>query len=481
MQVTETLNEGLKRKLAMSIPADDLVIQLDAKLAEIKDKAVLKGFRPGKVPVAHLKKVYGRSAMTEVMQDAINNSVNETLQQRSERAAAQPKIDLSEDQTEINKILDGQADLAFDVSYEVLPPVKLMDFKTISYDKPAVEITDAEVDTEMQRVFRTNRGYEAKGEDGVVENGDQLGLSFAGTIKGKPFEGGSSDHAHVTVGSGEFIPGFEEQLIGMKKDETKKISVTFPKDYQQEDLQGKKADFDVTILHIDAPKAGEFNDDFAKTLGLENIEALREAVKGQMRTALDSMGHQHVKRQVLDALDEGHRFDVPQQLVDAEFEQIWQRVEHEIKDHGRSFEDEGTTEEEAREQYRKIAERRVRLGLVVAEVGNENKIEVTDDEHQAALIAEVRRFPGQEQQVYDYYRKNPQALASLRAPIFENKVVDYVAGLGQATDKAMTRDDLAKLIQSDELDDDDHHDHGDHDHHDHEGHDHDHEGHDHDH
>ena len=193
------------------------------------------------------------------------------------------------------------------------------------------------------------------------------------------------------------------------------------------------------------------------------------------------MSRQHVKRQVLDALDAGHRFDVPQQLVDTEFNQIWQNVQHEIENHGRSFEDEGTTEADAREQYQKIAERRVRLGLVVAEVGNTNKIDVTDDEHQQALIAEVRRFPGQEQQVYDFYRKNPQALAQLRAPIFENKVVDYVAGLGKATDKAMTREDLANLIQSDEFEvADDGHEHHDHDH-DHSGHDHDHAGHDHDH
>ena len=451
MQVTETLNDGLKRKLNMTIPASDLVSRLDAKLAEIKDKAVLKGFRPGKVPVAHLKKVYGRSAMSEVMSDAINASVNETLQQRAERAAAQPKIDLSEDQAVINNVLDGKADLAFDVSYEVLPPVELMDFKTIHYDRPVVEIADADVETELQRVFRQNRGYEDKGEDAVVASGDQLGLSFVGRIDGKTFPGGSSDHAHLTVGSGEFVPGFEEQLVGMKKGETKEITVTFPADYQQEDLQGKTAQFEVTVLHIDAPRAGvELNDDFAKTLGLENVGALREAIKVQMRSALDSMSRQHVKRQILDALDEGHKFAVPEQLLDAEFDTIWQRVEHEVTDHGRSFEDEGTTEAEAREQYRKIAERRVRLGLVVAEVGNANKIEVTEDEHQQALIAEVRRFPGQEQQVYDYYRKNPQALAGLRAPVFENKVVDYVAGLATTTDKSMTRAELAKIIAADE-------------------------------
>jgi len=452
MQVTETLNEGLKRKLAVVIPAKDLNERLDAKLDELRGQANLKGFRPGKVPVAHIKRVYGRSAMSEVMTDAINSTVTQTLEERAERAAAQPKVDLTEDQAEINRVLQGEADLAFDVSYEVLPPVSLMDFSTIKIEKPVVEVTDAEIDAEVKRVFLQNRGYDDKGDDGVVADGDRLGLSFTGKIKGEPFDGGSADHAHVTVGSGEFIPGFEEQLIGMKKGETREIEVTFPKDYGKEDLAGEKATFEVTILHVDGPKAGELDDEFAQKLGLENVAALRDAVREQMVAALAQMSRQAVKRQILDALDDGHKFDVPEQLVDAEFNTIWERVKHEVEHHGRTFEDEGTTEEEAREQYRKIAERRVRLGLVVAEVGNANKIEVTDEEHQQALIAEVRRFPGQEQQVYDYYRKNPQALASLRAPVFENKAVDFVAELAKATDKAMTRAELAKIIAADDDD-----------------------------
>jgi len=450
MAVTETLNEGLKRKLSLVIPAKDLSERLDARLEELKGTANIKGFRPGKVPMAHLKKVFGRSAMSEVLSDAINSTVSKTLDDRSERAATQPKVDLPEDQDVINKVLDGGADLNFEVSYEVLPPVALMDFKGLKVDRPVVEVAEEDIDKEVERVFAQQRGYEEKGEDGVVESGDRLGLSFKGTIKGEAFPGGTSDHAHLVVGSGEFIPGFEEQLVGMKKNETKTVKVTFPKDYAQEDLAGKKADFEVQILHIDGPRSGELNDEFAKNLGLENVAALRDAVKDQMRTALDSMSRQAIKRQVLDQLDEGHKFDVPGQLVDAEFDTIWQRVVHEVEHHGRSFEDEGTTEEAAREQYRTIAERRVRLGLVVAEIGNVNKIDVTEEEHQQALIAEVRRFPGQEQQVYDYYRKNPQALAGLRAPVFENKVVDYVIELAEKTDKAMTRAELSRIIAADD-------------------------------
>lgn len=460
MQVTETLNEGLKRKLAMTIPAQDLVSRLDAKLDDLKDKVALKGFRPGKVPVTHLKRVFGRSAMSEVMQDAINESVTSTLEQRSERAAVQPTVDLPEDQGTINQVLEGQADLNFDVSYEILPKFELMDFKGVKLERPVVEVTDENVEAEVKRFYLNNRGYEDKGEDQPIAEGDQVGLSFDGKIDGEPFEGGQSDHAHVIVGSGEFIPGFEEQLVGLKKGDTKEVSVTFPENYVNEELSGKAAIFTVTILHVGAPVAGELDDEFAKRFGLDNLGALREAIRTQMNQALAGMARQHMKRQVLDALDEGHKFDVPEQLVEAEFEAIWQRVMHEIEHHGRSFEDEGTTEDEARADYRRIAERRVRLGLVVAEIGNQKEIEVSDEEHQQALIAEVRRFPGQEQQVYDYYRKNPGALASLRAPIFEDKVVDFIIELADVSEKTMSREDLSRLIASDEDDESAHpHDH----------------------
>ncbi len=450
MQVSETLNEGLKRKLSVTIPAADLNSRLDAKLEELKGQANIKGFRPGKVPLAHIRKMFGRSAMSEVMTDAINSTVSETLDQREERAAAQPKVDLPDDQAVINEVLDGKADLAFEVEYEVLPKVELADVKGLKLVKPVVEIADEELDAEVKRVFAQNRGYTDKGDEGVVEQGDRLGLSFVGKIDGVAFPGGTSDHAHLTVGSGEFIPGFEEQLVGMKKGETREINVTFPADYQNAELAGKEATFEVSILHVDGPNQGDLDDEFAQRLGLENLEALRSAVKSQMEAALQSMARQHLKRQVLDALDESHKFDVPAQLVDAEFNTIWGRVQHEVESHGRSFEDEGTTEEAAKEQYRTIADRRVRLGLVVAEIGNTNEVQVTDEEHQQALIAEVRRFPGQEQQVYDYYRKNPQALAGLRAPVFENKVVDFIIDAAEVTEQKMDREELAKLIQADE-------------------------------
>ncbi len=447
MQVTESLNEGLKRKLGVTIPVTDLKSRQEKRLNDLKAKANIKGFRPGKVPMSHLKKIYGQSIMSEVMQEAINAAVQETLEERSEKAAAQPKVDMSEDQSEINKVFSGEADLSFDISYEVLPAIELMDFTAIKIEKPVVPVGDEDIDKEVNRLFVERREYEAKKDGAKVADGDKVGLNFVGKIDGEAFEGGSSDHAHLVVGAGQYIPGFEEQLVGMKKGEKGEVKVTFPKDYNSPELAGKEAVFEVEILHIDAPVDAELDDDFAKTFGVDNVSALRDAVRDQINSSHESMARQRVKRLVLDALDEGHSFDLPEQLVENEFEGIWQRVMHELEQEGKTFEDEGTTEEKAREQYRTIAERRVRLGLVVAEVGNLNKIEISDEEHQQALIAEVRRFPGKEQEVYDYYRKNPQALAGLRAPIFENKVVDFVTELAETTEKEMSRDELAKLIE----------------------------------
>lgn len=451
MQVTETLNEGLRRKLNVVVPAADLLAKRDERLNDLKDRANIKGFRPGKVPVAHLKKLYGRSVMSEAMQEVINTTVQDSLTERAERAATQPEIDLPEDQTEINKVLEGDADLTFEVSYEVLPKIEPMDFKTIKLDMPVVEIDEAEVEKEVNRVFASNREFESKGEGAKVAQGDKLGLKFVGKIDGEPFEGGTSDHAHLTIGSGEYIPGFEEQLVGKTAGTPIEVKVSFPADYGSAELAGKDAVFDVEILHIDTPKADVALDDaFAQSLGLENLEQLKTEVRRQMEQAHEQMARQRIKRQVLDALDDGHKSDVPEKLVDAEFNIIWQRVLHEIEHHGRSFEDEGTTEEKTRAQYRTIAERRVRLGLVIAEIGNRNSIEVTEEEHQQALVAEIRRFPGQEQQVYDYYRKNAEALAQLRAPVFENKVVDFLIELADKTEIKMTRAELAKLIEEDE-------------------------------
>jgi len=450
LKVNEVLNEGLKRKLDIVILAADLKARQDARLAEMKGKSNIKGFRPGKVPVSHLKSVYGQSVMSEIIQEAINGAVGETLEERKEKSAVQPKVDMSEDQGDINRVMQGETDLAFSVTYEVLPEVKLMDFKTIKLEKPVVPLDEEDVSKEVQRIFSEQREYEAKEDGAKVADGDKVGLNFVGKIDGEAFDGGASDHAHLVVGAGQYIPGFEEQLIGMKKGDKGEVKVTFPEDYTNGELAGKDAVFDVEILHIDGPKESKLDDEFAKKLGLDDLGALTDMVRSQIEAAHASMSQQRVKRLILDALDDGHKFDLPQELVDNEFEAIWQRVTQELEQHKKTFADEDTTEEEAREQYKSIAVRRVRLGLVVAEVGNVNKIEVSDEEHQQALIAEVKRFPGKEQEVYDYYLKNQQALAGLRAPVFENKVVTFVLELAQSSEVEMSRDELNKLVNEEE-------------------------------
>lgn len=450
VSVTETLNEGLQRKLDVVIPARDLVLRQDAKLEEMKGKANIKGFRPGKVPMAHLKKIYGQSVMSEVMQDAINSTIANTLQERDEKPAMQPKVDMSEDQGIINKVINGDADLEFNVTYEVLPAIKLMDFKKVKIDKPVVPIAEEDISKEMERLFSEQREYDEKKDGAKVAMEDRVGLSFVGKIDDVAFDGGTSEHAHLVVGAGQYIPGFEEQLVGMKKGDKGDVKVTFPKDYTSEELANQDAVFAVEILHIDTPKKGKMDDEFAKKLGLGDLKELNEMVHKQITAAHETMSLQRVKRLVLDAMDDGHKFDLPTQLVENEFEAIWSRVTQELEQNKKTFKDEGTTEAKAKKQYQEIAERRVRLGLVVAEVGNINKIEVSDEEHQKALIAEVKRFPGQEQEVYDYYLKNQQALASLRAPVFENKVVTFVTELSEINEVEMTRDELNKLVNEED-------------------------------
>lgn len=450
LQVTETLNEGLKRELGLIIPAQELKGRQDAKLDDLKGKANIKGFRPGKVPLAHLKKVYGQSIMSEVLQEAINTSLAETLAERKEKPAMQPKVDMSEDQGVLNRVMKGEGDLEFTVTYEVLPEVKLMDFKKITVEKPVVPVKEEEVTSELERLYSEQREYETKKDSAKIAKGDRIGINFVGKIDGETFEGGTTDHAHLIVGAGQYIPGFEDQLVGMKKEEKGQVKVTFPKDYTNDELAGKDAVFDVEILHIDGPVKGKLDVEFAKKLGFEDIKGLTDMVRTQMEAAHENMSAQRVKRLVLDALDDGHKFELPVQLVENEFEAIWVRVTQELEQAGKTFDDEGTTEDEAREQYRTISERRVRLGLVVAEVGNINKIEVTDEEHQQALITEVKRFPGQEQEVYDYYLKNQQALAGLRAPVFENKVVTFVSELAEMNEVEMTRDALNKLVNEED-------------------------------
>ncbi len=444
MQVTETLSEGLKREFRVIVPASELDAKMNTRLDDLKGKIRINGFRPGKVPVSHLKRMYGRAAMAEVIEEAVRDANNQIVSERGFKLAADPKVTMPEEKEKIEQLIEGKSDLDYMVAVEIVPPIELADFKDIKLTRPTAEVTEVEIDEALQRIADQNKPYAAKAEGAKAEQGDRVTIKFTGKIDGELFEGGSGDDMPVLIGSNSFIPGFEEQLIGIGAGENSTLKVKFPEHYQAENLAGKDAEFEVTAKTIEAPGAVTLDDEFAKSLGLELIAKLHDAVKDRMAQEHQGMSRQKVKRQLLDELDKRHQFEPPPSLVEEEFDRVWKSVQQELENEKKTFADENTTEEKAKEEYRRISERRVRLGLVLAEIGEKNNITVTDDELNRALMDHVRQFPGQEQRVWDYYRQNPQAVAGLRAPIFEEKVVDFLLELAQVTDNPVSREELYK-------------------------------------
>lgn len=485
MQITETLSEGLKRELKVVIGAAELDERLNAKLDELKDKVQLKGFRPGKVPLGHIKKVYGRSAMAEVIEQAVEESRAKALAGREERPAFQPNIRLPEAEAEVEGVMSGAHDLEFIMSFEVLPKIELAELKKMKVERPVAEIGADEIDKAVDRIREANMAYEAK--EGEAETGDRLTLDFTGKIDGEPFEGGSAEDAHVILGRGMFIPGFEEGLAGAKAGDERAVTASFPEKYQAAHLAGKAAEFDVRVKEVAVPRLPAADDEFAKSLGLESLEKLKQALRERMSKDYSDASRNRAKRSLLDALDEAHRFELPPSLVENEFEAVWREVTTHLERAKKTFADEDTTEEKAREEYRTMAERRVRLGLVLSEIGQRNEIKVTDEEVRRAIMQRASQYKGQERKVVEYYKNNPNAQMELRAPIFEDKVVDFALELADVTEKPVSAEELFRMEADERMvhdhDHDDGHDHDDHGHvhgpdcnHDH---DHDHHGHDH--
>ena len=444
MQVTETLSEGLKREYKVVVPASELDAKVNARLDELKDRVRINGFRPGKVPVTHLKRMYGRSAMAEVIEATVRDTNNQIVSEHGFKLAADPKVTLPTEEGAIDQLIAGKSDLNYTMALEIVPPIALGDFKSIKLTRLAADVTEAEVEQGITRIVDQNKPYMVRPEGEKAAKDDRVTISFAGTIDGKPFEGGSGDDAVVLIGSNTFIPGFEDQLIGISAGETRTLKVTFPARYMKEDLAGKAAEFVVTAKSIEAPGKVTADDDFAKSLGLESLAKLRDAVKDSISREHAGMSRQKLKRGLLDELDKLHKFEPPPTLVEEEFDRVWKSVLSELETERKTFADEGTTEEKAKAEYRAIAERRVRLGLVLAEIGEKNNISVTEDELSRAVMERARQFAGQEQRVWDYYRQNPQAVAALRAPIFEEKVVDFLVELAGVTDSKVSRDELYK-------------------------------------
>ncbi len=444
MQVTETRTEGLQREFQVVVPAADLEAKVNARLGELKNRVQIRGFRPGKVPVSHLKRVYGRGAMAEVIETAVREANVKIITDRGFKLATDPKVTMPSDQNEVEGVLGGKSALSYPVAIEIVPPIQLADFKTLKLERLSTAVTDAEIEEALQRIAEQNRPFAAKGEGAKAEKGDRVTISFTGTVGGEPFEGGSGEDVAVHIGSGAFIPGFEDQLIGMTAGETRMLSVTFPDNYGNDKLAGKPVEFKTTAKSIEAPGEVTIDDAFAASLGMESLAKLKDAAKDNLARQHAAVSRRHLKRQLLDQLDAGHQFEPPPTLVDQEFEQVWKTILSELSAKGRSFADEDTTEEAAKAEYRGIAARRVRLGLVLAEIGEKNNIKVTDEEVSRALIEQTRQFPGKEEQIWEFYRKNPEALASLRAPIFEEKVIDFLVELANVTDKTVSREELYK-------------------------------------
>jgi trigger factor len=448
MQVTETLSEGLKREYKVVVPAAELDAKVNQRLDDLKGRVRINGFRPGKVPVAHLKRMYGRSAMAEVIEATVRDANNQIVSERGFKLAADPKVTLPTEESAITQLIDGNSDLNYTMALEIVPPITLGDFKTIKLTKLTADVAETEVEEGIKNIADQNRPYTPRPQGEKATKDDRITISFAGTIDGKPFEGGTGDDAVVLIGSNTFIPGFEDQLIGVTTGETRALKVTFPAHYMKEDLAGKDAEFVVTAKSVEAPGTVTIDDEFAKVLGLESLEKLRDAVKDRITREHASMSRQKIKRALLDELDKMHKFDPPPTLVEEEFDRVWKSVLQELENERKTFADENTTEEKAKAEYRAIAERRVRLGLVLAEIGEKNNITVTDDELSRAVMDRARQFAGQEQRVWDYYRQNPQAIAALRAPIFEEKVVDFLLELASVKDSKVSRDELYKDDES---------------------------------
>lgn len=444
MEVTQTQVLGLKREYKIVLPAADVAQRVDDQLAELKAKTQIRGFRPGKVPISHLKRLYGRSLMTEAVQEAVNEANRKIVEENALRLAANPSVVLQNNDSELEKIFEAQSDFVFTVALEVLPKIEAPSLEGIEIERLVAEVSPGDVDQVLARLAETNRTYTPKEEEAVAEVGDKATLNFVGTIDGEPFDGGSGQDVDVVLGSGSFLPGFEAQIEGMKAGERRTIGATFPDSYSAAKLAGKAAAFEVTLTSLAAPGEIEIGDNLATGLGFADLAKLKEAIRANIERDYLAASRVRWKRDLLDALDSKFLFEVPESMVAQEFEAVWQQVAAERRETGRSYEDDETTEEAERADCQKIAERRVRLGLLLAEIGEGAKITVTDDEISQAVARRARGYPGDGKVVFDYYRKNPQALAEVRAPLFEEKVVDYIITKVKLTDKTVAKDELLR-------------------------------------
>lgn len=441
MNVTETLSEGLKREYKVVIPAQDLAAKYSDKLQKLTQNVRLPGFRPGKVPAALLRKRYGDALASEVVEEAVSETASKTLTDKGLRPALQPKL------LEVGKFEEGK-DLEFRFAIEALPDIEPMDFRQIALERVKVTVDEADIEAALTRLREGNPDLKPADAGRKAASGDVAVIDFAGTINGVAFPGGSAEGHHLRLGSGGFIPGFEEQLVGATAGEKRDVKVAFPAEYPAKNLAGKEAVFAVAVKELKQAHPAELNDAFAERVGAKDLADLKAQIRKQIEGDYASLARMRLKRQLLDKLAEGHGFAVPDGMVEAEFNLIWREVEEQKKQGQLDEADKAKPEEELKAEYRKIAERRVRLGLLLAEVGKRNTIEVSREELGQAIVREAQRYPGQERKVIDYYQQNPDAMAQLRAPLYEDKVVDYILELAKLSEKSVTPKELTALAEA---------------------------------
>ena len=442
MQIVEKSGEGLSRVFGVTVPMSDLNEALDARIAEVTPTLNIKGFRPGKVPTAHVRRLYGKALMSEVVEKTLNETTQKVLDDNKLRPAGDPDL---KPEGDMEAVIEGKADLAYEIAVDVMPDFEPVDIATLSLKRPVYEPTDKEVDEAVGELAKQNRTYEEKtGKTVKAKDGDMVVIDFLGKLDGVAFAGGAAEDAELVLGSGQFIPGFEEQLVGAQPGDDVEVKVTFPETYQAENLKGKEAVFEVKVKDVKGPVDAPADDAFAERLGIENLEKLRELLKGNLEKEYAGASRFKLKRALLDQLDTKHDFPLPPKMVEAEFAAIWQQVEQDKAAGELPPEDAKKSDKKLQEEYRKIAERRVRLGLVLAEIGRANNVQVSDQELGEAMRAEAMKYGPQAQQVFDLFRQNPNAQAQLRAPIFEDKVVDLIVEKAKVKDTKVSKDDLMK-------------------------------------
>ena len=442
MQIVEKSGEGLSRVYGVTVPMADLIQRLDARIAEVTPTLNIKGFRPGKVPQAHVRRLYGKSLMSEVVQQTLNESTQKVLTDNNLRPAGEPDLTPEGD---IEAVMDGKADLAFNLAIDIMPDFEPVDAATLSLTKPVYVPSAKEVDEAVAELAKQNRTYETRtGKTVKARDGDQVVIDFLGRVDGVAFEGGTATDVELVLGSGQFIPGFEEQLIGTKVGADLVVKVTFPADYQSKDLAGKDAEFESKVKDIRGPIDSPADDAFAERLGIENLEKLKELIKGNLEGQYADASRFKLKRALLDQLDTKHDFPLPPKMVEAEFASIWQQVQQDKESGDLPGEDADKSEDQLQKEYRKIAERRVRLGLVLAEVGRANNVQVTEQELNEAIRREAMKYGAQAQEIFKLLRETQNAQAQLRAPIFEDKVVDLLVSRANVKEKKVSKDELMK-------------------------------------